>query len=51
MIRVVIVDDQALVRDGFGMILDAQPDIEVVAPPRMGARRSSGPASFAPTCS
>ena len=29
-IRVVIVDDQALVRDGFGMILDAQPDIEVV---------------------
>lgn len=30
MIRVLIVDDQALVRDGFGMILDAQPDIEVV---------------------
>lgn len=30
-IRVVIADDQALVRDGFGMILDAQPDIEVVA--------------------
>lgn len=29
-IRVVIVDDQALVRDGFGMILDAQSDIEVV---------------------
>ena len=29
-IRVVIVDDQALVRDGFGMILDAQPDIEVL---------------------
>jgi DNA-binding NarL/FixJ family response regulator len=29
-IRVVIADDQALVRDGFGMILDAQPDIEVV---------------------
>jgi DNA-binding NarL/FixJ family response regulator len=30
-IRVVIADDQALVRDGFGMILDAQPDIDVVA--------------------
>lgn len=30
MIRVLIADDQALVRDGFGMILDAQPDIEVV---------------------
>ena len=30
MIRVLIADDQALVRDGFGMILDAQVDIEVV---------------------
>jgi DNA-binding NarL/FixJ family response regulator len=29
-IRVVVVDDQALVRSGFRMILDAQPDIEVV---------------------
>ena len=29
-IRVAIVDDQALMRDGFGMILDAQPDFEVV---------------------
>ena len=29
-IRVAIVDDQALMRDGFGMILDAQPDIDVV---------------------
>ena len=30
MIRVLVVDDQALVRSGFRMILDAQPDIEVV---------------------
>jgi DNA-binding NarL/FixJ family response regulator len=30
MIRVLIADDQVLVRDGFGMILDAQEDIEVV---------------------
>jgi DNA-binding NarL/FixJ family response regulator len=30
MIRVLIVDDQTLVRDGFRMILDAQEDIEVV---------------------
>ena len=30
MIRVVIADDQALVRGGFRMILGAQPDIEVV---------------------
>jgi DNA-binding NarL/FixJ family response regulator len=30
MIRAVIVDDQELVRSGFTMILDAQPDIDVV---------------------
>jgi DNA-binding NarL/FixJ family response regulator len=29
-IRVIVVDDQALVRSGFRMILDAQPDVEVV---------------------
>ena len=37
-IRVLIADDQALVRDGFGMILDAQDDIEVVAEAEDGAR-------------
>ena len=30
-IRVVVADDQELVRSGFAMILNAQPDIEVVA--------------------
>ena len=30
MIKVLIVDDQALIRAGFRMILDAQPDLEVV---------------------
>ena len=38
MIRVLIVDDQALVRAGFRMILEAQPDIEVVGEVGDGAR-------------
>ena len=37
MIRVVVADDQDLVRAGFAMILDAQPDIEVVAEAGDGA--------------
>ncbi|WP_030978875.1 response regulator [Streptomyces sp. NRRL S-1824] len=36
-IRVVVADDQELVRSGFAMILDAQPDIEVVAEAGDGA--------------
>ncbi|MEV8323271.1 response regulator [Kitasatospora sp. NPDC059811] len=47
-IRVVVADDQELVRAGFGMILDAQPDIEVVAEACDGAEaveavRAHGP--------
>lgn len=38
MIRVVVADDQELVRAGFAMILDAQPDIEVVAEVGDGAQ-------------
>ncbi|NBE98374.1 response regulator transcription factor [Nonomuraea sp. KC401] len=36
-IRVLVADDQQLVRTGFQMILDAQPDIEVVAAVADGA--------------
>jgi DNA-binding NarL/FixJ family response regulator len=37
MIRVLVVDDQALVRTGFRMILDAEPEIEVVGEAAEGA--------------
>jgi DNA-binding NarL/FixJ family response regulator len=46
-LTVVIADDQALVRAGFRMILDAETDIEVVGEVRRGRRRlprSSGSA-------
>ena len=38
MIGVVLVDDQALLRTGFRMILDAEPDIEVLGEAADGAR-------------
>ncbi|MBX6765987.1 MAG: response regulator transcription factor [Actinomadura rubrobrunea] len=37
-IRVVIVDDQGMVRTGFGVLLNAQPDIEVVGEAVDGAQ-------------
>jgi DNA-binding NarL/FixJ family response regulator len=36
-VRVLLADDQAMVRAGFAMILDAQPDIEVVGEAADGA--------------
>lgn len=41
MIRVLVADDQAMVRTGFGMILGAEPDIEVVAEARDGVEAVS----------
>ena len=43
-VRVVIADDQELIRTGFRMILAADPDIEVVAEARTGieAVRAAG---------
>ena len=37
MIRVVVVDDQEVVRAGFGALLATQPDFDVVATARDGA--------------
>ena len=37
MIRVLLADDQELVRDGFALILDVQEDIEVVGQAANGA--------------
>ncbi len=51
MIRVLLADDQALVRAGFRALLDAQPDIEVVGEAADGdeavrlARRPRSPTS------
>ncbi|MFI9582571.1 response regulator [Streptomyces sp. NPDC052236] len=47
-IRVVVADDQELVRSGFAMILDAQPDIEVVAEVGDGAQAVDAVRRLAP---
>ncbi|CAL9550137.1 response regulator [Streptomyces sp. enrichment culture] len=47
-VRVVVADDQELVRSGFAMILDAQPDIEVVAEAGDGARAVAAVREHAP---
>ncbi|MET9959745.1 response regulator transcription factor [Streptomyces sp. NPDC006326] len=47
-IRVVVADDQELVRSGFAMILDAQEDIEVVAEAGDGAAAVAAVRELAP---
>jgi len=48
MIRVVLADDQELVRSGFAMILDAQADIEVVAEAADGAEAIAAVKKYQP---
>lgn len=48
MIRVLLADDQALVRGGFRAILEAQPDIEVVAEAGDGAEAVAEAIKFRP---
>lgn len=47
-IRVVVADDQELVRSGFALILDVQPDIEVVAEAADGAEAVAAVRRHAP---
>ena len=50
MIRVAIVDDQPLVRAGFGAILAHVPDLDLVGEAADGAgRRRPGPSGTGPT--
>ena len=50
-IRVLIADDQPPMRTGFRMILDAEPDLEVVGERPTAARRSGWPLAPEPTWS
>ena len=47
-IRVLLVDDQALIRTGFRMILGAEPDLEVVGECTTGAHAVDSASRLAP---
>jgi DNA-binding NarL/FixJ family response regulator len=48
MVRVLIVDDQSLVRAGFRMILESEPDVEVVGEAADGAEAITAAQELAP---
>jgi DNA-binding NarL/FixJ family response regulator len=48
-IRVLVADDQSMVRAGFRLLLDGEPDIDVVAEARDGLEAVEKAARFAPT--
>ena len=49
MIRVLLADDQALIRAGFHVLIDAADDLEVVGRPPTGRRRWIWSAARGPT--
>ena len=51
MIRVLLADDQALIRVGLRMLIDSAEDMEVAARPRTAPRRSGWPPRPARTSS
>ena len=51
MIRVLLADDDALVRGGLRALLGAEDDIDVVGEAADGRRRSPAPGSCSPTWS
>ena len=50
-IRVLLADDQALLRSAFRILVDSEPDMEVVGEASDGAEASSWPREPAPTSS
>ena len=48
-IRVVLVDDQQMVRAGFRMVIDSQPDLTVVGEAGTARQRSTCSAGRRPT--
>ena len=49
MIRVVVADDQALVRGGFRVLVDSAPDLQVAGEASEAPRRSRWSANSGPT--
>ena len=48
--RILIADDHGIVRGGLRLLIDRQPDMEVVAEAATASRRSSGALARGPTC-